>query len=651
MKPIHIVYSLVLFSFTLAPLSADAQQSGLAWLRLLGSSGIEHSPGFVAHANGDYYLALTFSAPLLLPGSTDTLSPQGSEDGLLARYNAQGALVSAVQMASKGHVSITDLVLHNNKLVLSGGFQDSLILIADGSQQLALFTDHYLNGYLLEFNADIELIRAVNPMDDAVYATVNHLSSSSGGLFATAYMQSDTSSQINNVMLEWNDQQINLSQLKPAGMHKILGVSPYRHTDKVFYGTYRDTLVYGQDTLIAKAGTDACLGVLDQLDQPVALLGFESYQNAEAIAAARYLDHLWVAVNFSDTLFLPNQDTIVSAGSNDLLIAGFDSLMNLNHQFRITGVFAEYADELFVQGNEMFVFSNVASPVIRIYHNDTLQLEVNQSNMHGNAALFSINDMLQSSFVWITQHDWSSSITGLHKLNSTETIISGVFTDELVIDSLQFDAVGNSDVFFLRVSDACISKFKSQYLTIPFCEGDSVYLPHLTKNDQGGYFFDPELEQGVYITQPTGIVLENRLECGCLASDSIVFLFAGDAQQSQLTINRKSQIYLANTQIELTVDYCGECMIQHMLSAEISPNPFKHKSNLNISVSEAGVLSYVLFTSLGVPISQVIEKRIETGTYHFELPLHTQPPGTYLVKVLFAGEEHSLQREIKLIKQ
>jgi hypothetical protein len=631
--------------------TANAQQSGLAWLKLLGSSGIEHSPGFVAHPNGDYYLALTFNAPIVLPGSTDTLQPMGGEDGLLVRYTAEGSLVTAVQLASKGHVSITDLVLHNNKLVLSGGFQDSLILIADGSQQLALFTDHYLNGYLLEFNADIELIRAVNPMDDAVYATVNHLSSSSGGLFAAAYMQSDTSAQIKNVMLGWDDQQTSLTLMKPASIHKILGINPYRQTDKVFYGTYRDTLVYGQDTLFAKAGTDACVGVLDELDQPMALLGFESYQNTEAIAATQYLNHLWVAINFSDTLFLPNHDTIVSSGSNDILIAGFDTLMNLNHQFRITGVFAENADELFVQGDEMFVFSNVASPVIRIYHNDSLQLEVNQNNMHGNATLFSINNLLQSNFVWMTQHDWSSSITGLHKFNSTETIISGVFTDQLIIDSLQYDAIGNSDVFFLRVSDACISKFKSNYLTIPFCEGDSIYLPHLQRNDQGGYDYNPALEQGIYITQPTGIMMKNWLECGCLAKDSIVFMFADDLEQKMMASQNKSQIYLANTQIELTVDYCGECVIQHLLTAELSPNPFKHKSNLNISVSEAGVLSYVLFTSLGVPISQVIEMRIETGTYHFELPLHTQPLGTYLVKVLFVGEEHSLQREIKLIKQ
>jgi len=651
MKPHHLLYYIVLFSYFMAYSSANAQQSGLAWLKLLGSSGIEHSPGFVAHPNGDYYLALTFNAPIVLPSSTDTLQPMGGEDGLLARYTAEGSLVATIQLASKGHVSITDLVLHNNNIVLSGGFQDSLILIKEGNEQLALHTEQYLNGYLLEFSPNAQLIRAVNPMEDAVYAAVNHLGSNSGGLFAAAYMQSDTSAQIKNVMLGWDDQQTSLTLMKPASTHKILGINPYRQTDKVFYGTFRDTLVYGQDTLIAKAGTDACLGVLDELDQPLALLGFGSYQNTEAIAATQYLNHLWVAINFSDTLFLPNHDTIVSSGSNDILIAGFDSLMNLNHQFRITGVFAENADELFVQGNEMFVFSNVASPVIRIYHNDSLQLEVNQNNMHGNATLFSINNLLQSNFVWMTQHDWSSSITGLHKFNSTETIISGVFTDKLIIDSLQYDAIGNSDVFFLRVSDACISKFKSNYLTIPFCEGDSVYLPHLQRNDQGGYDYNPALEHGIYITQPTGIMMENWLECGCLAKDSIVFMFADDLEQKMMTSHNKSQIYLANTQINLTIDYCGECAIQQLLTADISPNPFKHNSNLNISVSESGVLSYTLYSSLGVPLSQVVGRQIEPGTYHFNLPLHTHTSGTYLVKVLFIGKEHSLKREIKLIKR
>jgi hypothetical protein len=643
--------SMLAFAFALLHHGLLAQQTGLAWINLFGSEGIEYSPGFVAHPSGNYYLALTFGHAMTMPGTTDTLHPKGNVDGLVACMNPAGQLLSFWQLSNKGHISITDIALKGQNIVISGSFQDSLDLINANGTQTLLVTENKLNGFVLELSATGEPVRVENPMPNAPYAATNYLHKAGETLIAASFAKNDSLAPLTNNLHFYQTGSSSQLQLKAVAKHKVLGLTSY-NDHAVVYGTFTDTLFFEADSLFAMAGTDAYFGLFDEAGNNNGLYGFGSYQNTEAISATSFAGMLWVALNFSDTLFLPNSDTVVSAGSNDFLLAAFDSTMQLAHRFQTGGVFAERSYKLFVQDNELFVFSNVASPQIGIYHNDTLQHQIFQENFHGNAALFSIDTAMQSSFLWMTQHDWSSRITGLHKIGQTETIISGMFTDRLRIDSLQFDAVGNTDAFLLRISDACISRLKSSYYTVQFCEGDSVFLHHIATNTDGKLYYDAGFEGGTYITGPTQLVLEQVLECGCRATDSLVFeqINAVDALKSIVT---EGPVYLRlmNTQLSLKMDYCGDCAQSRFFRLQTSPNPFEHESKLLVTMADAGKLTYTIHSMDGVMLSQAVELSLGRGTHHIRLPLQHLPPGTYVVWASYQTAEKSGTRHIRLIKQ
>lgn len=646
----HIKLIMTVLFFGLFQQLIQGQQTGLSWMNIFGSKGNDHSPGFIYHQTGYYILAIGFDQALCLPGTNDTIWPKGQSDGLLIKVDDNGQIIDKWQLMNKGHLTITAIVQSDQNIAVAGSFQDSLFLHSNNGPQFLLNTQNYLSPFIIELTTDGTVIQAMNPYEDARYASTNYLWQSESALAAASFATIDSSNVLYNFIDLFHISGNKQIQLQSNTTHTVLGTCSFG--DKtVFFGAFNDTLILGNDSLIAKAGKDAYFGLADQ-DGSIGFLGsFGSLQHAEAIAAASFENLLWVGVNFSDTLYLPNADTLVSVGSNDCLIAAFNDSLDLVHKIHIQGVFAERVDKLFVQDNKLYIFTNVASPVISGFVNETLNTQIEQDNVLGNAALFELDQNLQLNFLWMAQHDWTTKITGLRKAGPDETIIAGLFTEQLTIDSILYTSAGNADAFLLKISDQCISTMKSSLHYVSFCPGDSIFIPHLNVDQEGNFVYTSGYSGGLYIFEPTSISLQTTLDCGCNASDSIIFMHTDPANSELSATQNKSVLFLPNTKIQLSLKYCGDCSLNEHFTLSASPNPFLKQTNVSISLPQDGKVSFSVMRMDGTIITQQTEMKLNAGMHFYPVNLDHLPAGTYMLHVFYSYGSVSGIKTMKLINQ
>jgi hypothetical protein len=643
-------YLILVSGFCLFVSLLNAQPTGLSWINLFGSKGIERSPGFVYHHSGSLFLAVVFDQKMVLPQSHDTITPKGNTDGLIIKLNQMGTILETWQLSNRGHLTITGLSATESGIVITGNFQDSLFVHKSNASQFLLKTDKVLGAFVLEMSASGDIASASNPFTDALYASTNHLASESGSnLFASVAID-DSVAALRNFIDSYSASFSKRNMLHYSALQSVLGVCHFNEK-AAYYGAFKDTLVLGNDSLVSRSGKDAYIGVLDADRNFERLLSFGSLQHAEAMSAVSFNSLLWVAVNFSDSLFLPNGDTVTSGGSNDCLIAAFNNEFVLTTKIQLSGQLAERVDKLFVQDQTLYVFANISSPNVMIYLNDSLCASYPQNNLYGNAALFSVDTTNNVNLIWKTQHDWTSKIISLRKAGPSETIISGLFTDQLSVDSIQYQSMGGTDVFILKLEDNCINSLKSAIYHIQVCEGDSLFIPHLIANQDGSYRYDPSNAAGIFVHQTSGLLIKHILDCGCNASDSLVFVFGRPSDMLKSGFSKQNSVYLANTKIQLLYNYCGECASQYGFTVQALPNPFKQNVSLKVSMPEAGKLSYKIFGTDGAVLALPVVHKLSHGSHDIELFIKHLKPGTYILQLSCTTSTITETHYLKLIKQ
>lgn len=643
-------YLILLGGFCLFVSLLNAQPTGLSWINLFGSKGIERSPGFVYHHSGNMFLAVVFDQKMVLPQSNDTVTPKGNADGLIVKLNQMGTILETWQLSNTGHLTITGLSATETGIMITGNFQDSLFFHKNNASQFLLKTDKILGAFVLELTASGDIVTASNPFSEALYASSNHLASENGSNLLASVAIDDSVAALRNFIDSYSATFSKRNLLHYNALQSVMGVCHFNEK-ALYYGAFSDTLVLGNDTLISRAGKDAYVGVLDADRNFERVMSFASYQHAETVSAVSFNGLFWVAVNFSDSLFLPNGDTVTSGGSNDCLIAAFTNDYAITTKIQISGQLAEKATKLFVQDETLYVFANISSPNVLLYLNDSLTATYPQNNLYGNAALFSVDTTNNLSLVWTTEHDWTSKIIAIRKAGPAETIISGLFTDQLKVDSVDYPSIGGTDLFILKIEDACINSLKTSIHYIQVCEGDSIFIPKLVANANGTYRYEPSVDSGVFIYKAGGLRISHILDCGCHASDSLVFVFGSPSQQLKSAIVQQNSIYLANTQLQLIYDYCGNCAIQTTFAVQAMPNPFKDILSLKIDMAEAGKVLYSVYGSDGTLLIAPVEHKLSPGSNDIKLYVKHLKPGTYILQLSCITSQITDTQYIKLIKQ
>jgi hypothetical protein len=636
--------------------TAFSQAEGVIWMNLFGSKGSENSPGFVTDSSGAFYFALTFEKSLIVPGTSDTLIPAGGYDGLIAKYNNQGNLNDYWWLKSNGFISINSINNIGNNIFIGGCFQDTLLIQKrkTNKETLIASTPVNLSGYLLELSKTGEVIDTQLTDTTAQYSLFNHLTIKNNEVAASGIiLEEDNNNKYNTLHYSTggNEHYLRLGNERNQKLNDLILMSDL----VLFGGSFNDTIYFDQDTLIPKSNHDAFLsGIFLNSDSSFTKL-LKSDQNAEIATLIEYDSVLWVGVNFNDTLTVQDTIKFSSKGARDILLLKYDSNINLASWFQIGGQLDDRLDKIIINNQLMYLLTNISSPATYLSNPDSVHLLLEQDNLRGNAALFSLDSLENITHLWLIQQDWANKITQVAKVNETETILSGVFDTKMSVDSVPYFTKGGQDAYFFRVSDACLNSLKASPMMVQFCEGDTIFIPDVYITDDNYLKIDEENEQGIYITETCSYRLKIKESCGCINVDSIVFQATDGKKSNAIPFSRFDREVLSffNDSIQIELNYLGDCSIleDDILSVAVVPNPFDSNADIEVLTTESGSLTYQLFDMYGKPISTQMEQDLFVGSSTIKLPIQKLTNGSYLLKVIYQTDDYTHNESIILLKK
>ncbi|MDP2423487.1 MAG: T9SS type A sorting domain-containing protein [Bacteroidales bacterium] len=656
MKNIILIFLLIVFGSTFI----SAQPPSLSWVKLIGSQGHDHSCGFVTDPEGFHFLAITFERTLEININNQPVSiiPKGGNDAAIVKINPAGEAVALWRLSNHGHIAVTDIALFQGKIHLSGSFQDTLFYTGNNNAtNRILITDRELSAFQITITAGGQMFQARKLDETAIRSTYNYLSESNGRMIGAGTRVADSAAPEMNIVRVRRNQNESVYTVGPLSKMQIRGTAIFNNK-YLFYGSFSDTLNLGQATAISISCADAFLAILDNANTPVYnLIAYHSLQHAEVVSAVQQQQHLWVAINFSDTLRIQATPPleVVALGGSDVMILKYNASLNLVDHYHLGGPLAERADKLMVVNNKLYLFSNLSSPVSIIRRHNNITLQIEQENIRGNAALISIDAAGNCDLVWMVSQDWMLCIVGINKINDSETILAGVFYDTMEIDSDTYHAVGGQDVFFVRTTDLCLNSLKNQRHDLSFCEGDSVFIHHFEPDAKGMLVPGKNTRDGFYISKPGKYWVEFTLPCGCKAADTLNFVMIGPhsvntGPRPDMTART---IYLNSAAQGMKITYCGECKLltgQESYWITVTPNPFRTKTVVEFFMPGEGSISMNMLQMSGQPIVSVSQKQYQRGIHSIELNTSGIPPGLYMLSITLQQGDKTNQEVRKIVK-
>lgn len=649
---------LTVFCLLASSFDLPAQQTGLTWLKTFGAQGFESSPGFVADQAGNYYLAITFEKEIGFNlNNTDTIIySRGGTDAVVLKITTNGTIHDCWHLTSKGHVAATGIDIRNNHIAISGSFQDTLFLVHNAYEYAILTTEKSLSGFYLEIAPDGQLIYSSGLAGLSARSTLQNLSSNGETSVASGTIQNDSIRRTDNFLYIRNSNTDSVVQFQDVSKLTINGTG-FWNEKLVIFGSFSDSLVFGNQFRTNSAGKDSFAVILDPDTDEYQILSYHSLRHAEVATVTASGEYLWLAVNFSDTLLLTGTPpiSVISQDASDILLLKYDSQLNLLDWYHIGGNLPSRANRIFTAYDKLFLLGNIASPLTEIDHNDSMVFQFGQPNIRGNATLISIDSANNCELVWMIHQDWIVKIASVHKFGQDETVLAGVFYDKMTIDSTDYQSAGSQDAFMLRIGDACLNVLKSSPQTITFCEGDSVLVNHYHHSGNGKLIYQGLNYNGTYISKPGRYWIEGKLPCGCPAADTIIFemLKPGTLSDASKPFMNSKVLSFEPGTTELWITYCGKCEIQdknNLFSSKVTPNPIFTDAVMEIFLPERAFVSIRLLTSGGELISTVSEQHFAEGKHVVNLPTTVLAGGTYLLKVQFMLEQHQQSQTHKIIK-
>ncbi len=650
-------YQFYILALLLLPIIGHSQQQdGLTWIKTFASKGFNTSPGFVTDTAGFVYLPIVFvdSVHFESSGKTDTLVSAGDGDILLAKIEAlTGNIQQYRHLSSKAHLVATDISMIDGHLLLSGSCRDSVFMIADTNNP------QYIGGktgqekcFLLEMTTDGNLINFIMPADEAYQSGLNMVRTNGHSIMAYGTVRPDTLSPLANLFIIQNESESSqtiIDSLSRADIH-----------DGIFFkqgvwvcGSFTDSLVMNNAMLYGLAGKQAFMARVDTGDYPFSnAIAWPGYQDAEATGMAFYNHKLWVGINFSDSINSGNGSQILSHGMSDAAILQYDTTLQLQHIYQFGGSYSERIDRLFVSNNTLYVLGNTASPDTKLWINGLDKLTITQVENTGIQTLLSIDTRDSVKLEWTAQEGRLGKMTGVNKVNASETMIAGVFNQPMIIDTTEYTPAGIQDVFILRVADVCLNRLKQSDIKLMFCKGDSIQLIGAQLIGKSEIRTDPEAGN-IFIKQAGKYSVRSKNDCECEIADTLLFevIEARDALKKGFKSSElKFQTFILSDKSELKVSYCGECIESEKQPLfKIHPNPSTSSSTLDMFLPKAGTMQVRIVNAEGALVKYMEYQKTE-GNHRIDLQSDILKPGTYLVHINHNDGVSNISTLLVLIK-
>lgn len=668
-----------------APMAGSSQQLSMLNAGKFGGKGWDFINGIIRLADGNYMYCGSISGNL--PGDSLGLFGAVNINAWVAVTDSLGNIISEKQYNNRDFDTFTSMLALNSDVLLAGIFQDTLLLDSITISGMA-----HTSGFVARMNpqGNITQIKQVSPPDG--YISNMRLTGTRAEHMFVAGTYKDTltignqqSTGTSGFFIAKMDAGLNLQTplYFKADHDPMLGGLNCNDSLVVLAGTFTDTLVFADTTLIALGKRDAFIASFNQNLQLQHLHIISSPEEIEvkSVALTRQ-NQLAMAGSFKGSALLA--DTLLAGqGGFDIMAAVWDSTHQLQWVNTAGSIGNDYGWAV-APGNEgNFFVSGSYTHILTIPDENGQLIELQPESFFGNTfiAKYDQGGLLKASFnLPGTSEDFVSEIL----VNNNNTLVAaGNFFEMLLLtsaDSVSYtmESTGSKDIFTLLFKDMCAGFTIDAGPAVYMCPGETAVLEPAFACHSYKWLPDGTLNTPLETSQPGPYVIMAMNAYGCMATDTLMLemlplpvVFAGndtivepgapvqlagaaDLYQNvnwsssgegyfSFPANPATTYYISNNDISheslwLVLTAQNECgAVTDSLKVDILtdddgitafPNPTS--SLVTLVREETLPMQYITITK---QTGFVLEQNIPVNNYEFIYSLQNQPPGTYLFYV------------------
>jgi len=664
------------------PMLGSSQQLSMLKAERFGGPGWDFVNGVIRLQNGDYMYCGSISGDI--PGDTLGLFAASNINAWVAFTDSLGNINSQKEFNNKGFDTFTSMVLLGNNILLSGIFQDTLYLDSIMVTGMA-----HTSGFLAIMNPDGEIINLAKIASPESFISNVILTGCNPEKFFLAGTYRDTL-QINNSQPQGGSGFF-LSQLNPGleiqnpvffktKGNAVLGGLSCNDSSLVIAGSFSDTLVIGDTTLVALGNNDAFIAKFNHnfTLQKLEIISSPDDVEVKSVVLTNQ-NQIGIAGSFKGSVIL--SDTLLSGkGGFDIIAAVWDSTGKLQWVNTAGSIGNDYGWAIAAGNESDFFVSGSFTHILAIPDENGGIIELQPESFFGNTFIAKYNrrGILKATFnLPGTSEDFVSALL----INSNNTLVaSGNFFESLLLtthDSISYimESAGSKDVFTLMFKDLCAGYTIDTGPALYLCPGETMMLEPDFPCSGYKWMPDGKMNKPLGVTQPGYYMLMAMNEYGCMAYDSLQVelisppvVFAGndtivqpgsplvltgliEAGQSPVWTcsgdgyfsppsGLETTYYLSNNDISnrslwLILTAENECVsVSDSLKVDILtdddgitafPNPAS--SIVTLVREETQPMQYITITT---QTGFVLESNIPVNNFEFSYNLQNQPPGTYL---------------------
>ncbi len=318
----------------------------LQWTRGIGGTNTDDPKNLFTDVNGNSYITGSFNGTSNF--STITINAQNNKDAFLAKYDANGNIVWAKDIAWGENVQKGTCVnVSNSGYITMGGFFKDTIIFGDtvgaANSDTLIYKKNKKNSFIAKFNNNGNYIFSKQIYTNNASMLLNALSLYNGdnfylgGYFTDSlFIDNDTlvadnhSSDIAIINFDAFGNVIWAKRFGDDNVEKIFGIESDESNNIYITGAFQDSLIIGNDTLYGTNATayDLFVAKLDPNGNELWATAKGSSYNDYGWSVTYRNSKLQVSGSFSDTIIWDN-DTITTSSLGD--VDAFFATLDVNN--------------------------------------------------------------------------------------------------------------------------------------------------------------------------------------------------------------------------------------------------------------------------------------------------------------------------------
>ncbi len=398
-------------------------------------------------------------------------------------------------------------------------------------------------------------------------------------------------------------------------------------------GVFEGTAFFGQDSLVSSGYGDIFVSKLDSdgnwlWSEEIGSSGWD-IGNSISIDST---NNVYIAGSFSDTILI-STDTLLCAGSTDILVARLNSLRDWNLVKKAGGSGADAGIDIKLAENNRVLLCGMFTG------NAVLGSDTLTSDGYTDGFVAEMND--SGDFIWVNGFGGNNFDEAYQIIPSDSgAVVSGHFTDIAFFDSLQVTGNGNRDLYIASINDSGNWNWVAHGGSSEWDSATDIFLGSNGDIYATGYF-DGVAVMGndnlngfggrdVFVlkldssgnwqwVEEAGSIGWDRGTAMYISDDGNIFIaggFSSTAVFGNLSVTSNGNRDCFVGKIREGVTDSGQNEISRVTSMSLYPNPFNPRTNISFDLSEKSIVEVDVYNVKGQHVKSIVKEEFPSGKHN-----------------------------------